>query len=147
MNNIITETLQETLEIVFGGKRLSYYGGVFIFSTIALILSLYRSSLKRDIKSSGTPEKFSNLFLFWDNTKRIVVNYLLIFLLARIFDLSNVLAMISVGFFVALGADIVIDWLMSKTKFLNLLKMDRESFPVIEQNSTKNEVPKSDNKD
>lgn len=144
MENIITEAIQETLEFIIGpDRKLSYYLSVFFFSTLALGVSLYASSKKRDKFSPCTPEKFSTLFLIWDSTKRVLVTYVLIYLIARSFDLSSILAMIGVGGFLAAGLDQAIAWFMSKTNLLDSLKMNRENFPTIPNN----EIPKSDNKD
>lgn len=123
MNN----SLLEALEIITGGKSGGYYIAGFVFSAMAIILSLYLHSRSRNPSSKATPEKFSLLFMFWDNLKRSVASLIVMFLIFRVFDCSDIKAMIGVGFFVALGVDKAIEFLMEKTNFLDILKVNRES--------------------
>jgi prefoldin subunit 5 len=48
------------------------------------------------------------------------------FILFRLFDLSNVFAMIGAGFFVAFGVDKAIEFLMEKTNIINFLQTKRK---------------------
>lgn len=126
------KSVNEALEIIFGGKSGGYYLAGFFFCSLAILLSWYIASRKRDVESTNTPIKFSWIFLIWDNLKKGFVTIALQFLLFRMFDLSNVAAMIGVGFFLSLGLDKAIEWLMQKTDFLNFLSRDRDKFPVNE---------------
>ena len=120
------EQLQEALEIILGGKNGSYYIAGFFFSFLAILISLWQHSKTRDKASLNTPLKFSWTFLLWDNFKRICVTIIVMFILFRMFDLSNVYAMIGVGFFVAFGLDKAIQFLMEKTDFINFLQPARK---------------------
>lgn len=119
------QIIVNTLERITGGKPLDYYAAGLIFSLIAITFSVYLHSRKRDVKSKNTPTKFSLYFMLWDNIKRAVVGLLFMFILFRLFDLSNVAMMIGVGFFVALGLDKGLEWLMEYTDIANFLKRDR----------------------
>lgn len=124
-------SIKEAFDIVLGGKSGGYYIAGFIFCFMAIVLSLYISSKKRDPQSPRTPAKFSWTFLFWDNAKRIVATLIVIFILFRIFDLSEIPGMLGVGFGVALGLDQIIEWMMRKFDFMEFLKSNREKFPKI----------------
>lgn len=131
------KSIKDAFDIVLGtndGKTGGYYLAGFIFCGMALLLSLYISSKKRDPASSNTPPHFSMLFMIWDNAKRAGATLILEFILFRIFDLSNVIAMVGVGFFVAAGLDQAIEWLMKHTNFLNFLQSNRDKFPTIPKN-------------
>lgn len=125
MNKLIFDTLK----ILTGDKEPSYYLSGFVFSFLAIILSMYLHSRKRDVDSPNTPRNFSYIFLIWDNFKRALASMIVMFIIFRVFDCSNVAVMISVGFFVALGVDKVIQWMMDNFNFLNFLKTDRKNFP------------------
>jgi hypothetical protein len=122
------KSIIEALEIISGGKSGGYYIAGFFFSLLSIILSIYLHSRKRDPASPHTPQKFSWSFLIWDNGKRMVVGLIVMFILFRLFDLSNVFAMVGAGFFVSFGLDKVIEFLMEKTNIMNFLKTDREKF-------------------
>ncbi len=122
-------SLREATEIIFGTKTGGYYLAGFVFSFAGILISLYYSSTKRDKASTNTPDKFSWSFLFWDNTKRVVVTLLTMFILFRVFDLSNILAMIGVGVVVTLFFDQVLEFIMSSSEIIKgLMKMNREKF-------------------
>lgn len=125
----LLQVIQDTMQRISGGKPADYYLAGIFFSCIAILLSWYLHSRKRDPASPNTPEKFSWLFLIWDNVKKSVVTLLLMFVLFRVFDLSNILLMIGVGFFLSLGLDKAIEWLMDNTNFLKLLERNRDNFP------------------
>lgn len=120
------KNILEALEIITGGRSGGYYISGLFFSLLAITLSVYMHSRKRNVLSINTPQKFSWLFMMWDNFKRAVVGLILMFLIFRLFDLAdNVAAMIGVGFFVAFGLDKAIQWLMDYTNIANFLKIDR----------------------
>jgi hypothetical protein len=75
--------MQEFKHLVLGNASVAYYMAAEFFAILALILSLYLHSRKRDVASSSTPVQFSLLFLVWDNTKRIVVGQIALFLIFR----------------------------------------------------------------
>ena len=125
------ETLKQTLEIILGDKQLSYYLAGFFFSGLAILLSLYHHSRKRDVESPNTPKKFSWTFLVWDNLKRIFITLIVMFILFRQLDLSDVWYQIGVGFLVSLCLDKVIEFLMKKSELVSkLMGMDREKFKI-----------------
>ncbi|MFT3680710.1 MAG: hypothetical protein QM791_23755 [Ferruginibacter sp.] len=118
--------ITEAMEIILGKKSEGYYLAGFFFSFLAILLSLYMHSRKRDRSSEKTPEGFSWKFLLWDNFKRIFASLICMFLLFRLFDLSNPAAMIGVGFCVGFGVDKLIEFLMERTNIMNFLKPDRK---------------------
>ena len=120
------KSLTEAINIIMGGKSGGYYLAGFFFSFLAILLSLYQSSRKRDKNSTKTPYNFSWLFLLWDNFKRMITSMIAMFILFRLFDLTNVFAMIGVGFFLALGLDKTIQFLMDKTDLMNFLEPARK---------------------
>ena len=118
----------DTLKIVTGEKPLSYYFAGFIFSLLAIILSLYLHSKERNKYSIATPINYSWKFLMWDNSKRIFTGMIVMFLFFRLFDLSNVFLMVGLGFAVALGLDKLIQFLMENTDLMKFLKKDRTNY-------------------
>lgn len=128
------KSIKEAFDIVLGvseGKTGGYYLAGFIFCAMAVALSLYVSSKKRDPNSKNTPVNFSVWFLIWDNAKRVGATMIVIFILFRIFDLSEIPGMLGVGFGVAFSLDQIIEWMMSKFNILDFLKSNREKFPQI----------------
>lgn len=119
-------SINEALEIILGGKSGGYYIAGLFFSFLAILLSLKFYSKTRNKWSQNTPVQFSWKFLLWDNFKRISTSLILMFLLFRLFDLSAPLAMVGVGFFVALGSDKVIQLLMDKTDLMQFLEPARK---------------------
>ena len=126
MNN-----MQAAYEIIFGEKPDGYYIAGFVFAGLAILLSLYISSKKRDPKSDATPEKFSWWFLIWDNAKRAGATMIVMFILFRVFDLSEIPAMLAVGFGVAICLDQIIEWMIGNFNFMKFLQSNREKFPQI----------------
>jgi len=120
------ESINEALQIILGGKSGGYYLAGFFFSLLAIILSLHQHSKTRDKYSINTPIKFSWGFLLWDNFKRITMSIIVMFILFRLFDLSNPFAMIGVGFFVSFGLDKAIQFLMEKTNIMQFLEPARK---------------------
>ncbi len=123
------QSISDALEIITGNKGGGYYLAGFFFAFLAILLSIYIHSKKRDKYSPNTPINYSWLFLLWDNGKRAAAGLIVMFLIFRMFDCSNVWVMIGVGFFVAMGVDKAIQFLMERTDFMNFLKTNRENFP------------------
>jgi len=124
----LKQSFVESVQIVMGGKPLSYYLAGFIFTFFAVLLSVYLHSKKRDVSSTNTPVQFSFKFLLWDNAKRAIATLITVFMLFRLFDLSSPFAMVGVGFFISFGLDKAIQFLMDKTNIANFLKTDRQNF-------------------
>ena len=124
------EAIAEAIEIITGGKSGGYYIAGFFFCALAVLLSLYHSSKKRDPLSPHTPENFSWVFLIWDNVKRALATLVVIFILFRVFDLAEPMLMIGVGFFASLFLDKIIEAMMKKSEAIGkLLEMNRDNFP------------------
>ena len=125
--------MQQFRQLVLGDLSLSYYLAALFFSGLAIILSMWAGSAKRNVDSTSTPKKYSFKFLLWDNTKRIVAGLIAMFLVYR-FSASIIghgLSMesaVGVGFFISMGLDQLIGWL--KQRF-DLLKMDRNKIMQI----------------
>ena len=119
-------SLNDAIQIIMGGKSGGYYLAGFFFSFLAVLLSLYSYSKTRNKNSKKTPYAFSWGFLIWDNFKRISTSIIAMFILFRLFDLSNPMAMVGVGFFVAFGLDKVIQFLMDKTDIMQFLEPARK---------------------
>lgn len=119
-------SINEAIGIITGGKTGGYYLAGFFFSFLAILLSLYIHSRTRDKNSPSTPYNFSWTFLLWDNFKRIVAGIIVMFILFRAADLSNIYAMLAVGFGVAFSLDKIIEFLMEKSNILDILKSDRK---------------------
>lgn len=121
------QSINEALKIIMGDKTGGYYIAGFFFSFLAILLSLFVIAKKRrDPDSPATPRKFSLSFLIGDNIKRIGATMIVMFLLFRMFDLSNVLHMVGVGFGVAFGFDKIIQFLIDKTDILKFLEPARK---------------------
>lgn len=119
--------MKEFKNLILGDLSGWYYLAAFVFSFLAIILSMWAGSSKRNIVSSSTPVQYSWRFLLWDNTKRIVVGLIAIFLVFRFTStlINRELSMevaVGVGFFISIGLDQLIGWL--KQKF-DILQMDR----------------------
>jgi hypothetical protein len=120
--------MEEFKKLILGNASIPYYLAAEFFAVLALILSLYLHSKKRDITSSSTPIQFSWLFLIWDNTKRIVVGQIALFLIFRfITELIgrqlNMWIAVGVGFSLSFGLDKVIQLLKDKS---TIFDMNRE---------------------
>ena len=122
----MTNAINESIQIVLGEKTGGYYIAGFFFSFLAILLSLYIHSKTRDKNSPSTPYNFSWKFLLWDNAKRIFAGMIVMFILFRAADLSNIYAMLGVGFTVAFSLDKIIQFLMDKSNVLNFLQPDRK---------------------
>ncbi len=122
--------MKEFKELILGGVTIPYYAAAAVFCFLAIILSMYIGSRKRNVQSQSTPELFSWSFLIWDNAKRIVVGMILMFLFFRfaVPAIGRQLSMevaFGIGCFLSMGLDQAIGFL--KQKF-DLLQMDREKF-------------------
>lgn len=120
--------MEEFKQLVLGPASVAYYMAAEFFAILALILSLYLDSRKRDVNSSSTPMKFSWLFLLWDNTKRIVVGQITLFILFRfatelIGRQLNMWIAVGAGFLLSFGLDKIIQWIKNKS---SILDMNRE---------------------
>lgn len=121
--------IKETIEIILGGKAVSYYIAGLFFTLLGILISLYHSSRNRNPNSPNTPYKFSWRFLLWDNTKRIAVSLIVVFLIFRGVDLPNVFAQVGVGIVITIALDKVVEWLMERSDIVcQLLGMDRKKY-------------------
>ncbi len=120
--------MQEFKQLILGNVSIAYYLAAEFFALLALILSLYLGSKKRDVASSSTPMEFSWLFLIWDNTKRIIVGQITLFLIFRFMTellgrQLNMWIAVGVGFFLSFGLDKAIQMLKDKS---TIFDMNRE---------------------
>lgn len=123
------DSINEAIQIIAGGKTLGYYLAGFAFAGLAIIISLYHGVSKRDAASPHTPVEFSWKFFIWDNTKRVVTTLIVMFLLFRIFDLSNPTLMIGVGFCVSFALDkIILSMMAWSDKVFSFFSTDRSKF-------------------
>jgi len=129
--------MKEFTQLISGGLSFSYYLASLFFSSLAILLSMWVGSAKRNVSSSSTPVKYSFRFLVWDNMKRIAAGLMAMFLVYR-FSASiighglSMEAAVGVGFFISAGLDQLIGWL--KQRF-SLLQMDREKIMnILNQN-------------
>lgn len=128
--------MEEFKQLVLGSVSVWYYAAAEFFALLAIILSLYLHSRKRDKESTATPPKFSVTFLLWDNTKRIVVGQITMFLIFRFAtewigrELNMGLA-VGIGFFLSFGIDKAIQWIKDK---YNVFDMPREK--IVEKITT-----------
>lgn len=117
--------MQEFKDLILGGVSIAYYMAAEFFALLALILSLYLHSKKRDPDAATTPQQFSWLFLVWDNAKRIVVGQIFLFLIFRfVTELLgrqlNMWIAVGIGFFLSLGLDRAIQWLKDRSDILQM---------------------------
>jgi len=120
--------MNEFKHLILGELSGWYYLAAFVFSFLAILLSMWAGSKKRDVASSSTPTNYSWRFLLWDNAKRIFMGLIAIFLCFRFASalINRALSMevaVGIGFFVSIGLDQVIGWLKQRFDFL---QMDRE---------------------
>ena len=129
MKEAIFKSIHDAFMIIGGGKSFGYYLAGFFFAGLAILISLYQSSRKRDVNSPNTPVQFSWRFLLWDNFKRAVTTLIVMFILFRVFDLGTPTLMIAVGFCVSLAFDQIIAAMMKWSDAIcNLLSSDRSKF-------------------
>jgi hypothetical protein len=119
--------MQEFKQYILGELSIPYYLAAFFFCSLAILISLYAHSRKRDPASPRTPVVFSWRFLIWDNLVRIGVTIALMFLFFRfspdIFGkpLSFPIA-VGIGVFLSFGLDKAIQWLQTKFDILKMVK-------------------------
>lgn len=135
--------MQEFKQLILGDVSVAYYLAAEFFALLALILSLYLHSKKRDVASAATPVEYSWLFLFWDNTKRIVVGQITLFLIFRFITelLARQLNMwiaVGVGFFLSFGLDKAIQIIKERS---SLFDMNREKMIEKISNTGNNQKP------
>ena len=125
--------MKEFTQLISGGLSFGYYLAALFFSSLAILLSMWVGSTKRDVNSKATPHQYSFRFLLWDNVKRIFGGLIAMFLVYR-FSSSiigrglSMEAAVGVGFFISMGLDQLIGWL--KQRF-DLLQMDRQKIMTI----------------
>lgn len=117
--------MQEFKDLVLGGVSVAYYLAAEFFALLALILSLYMHSKKRDLNAVSTPQGYSWLFLIWDNTKRIVVGQIAFFILFRFATeilgrQLNMWVAVGIGFVLSFGLDKVIQLIKDKSSFFDM---------------------------
>lgn len=122
--------IAEVKAAILGEKTVGFYVAAFFFAGLAIVISLYLHSRKRDVASANTPVKFSWYFLIWDNTKRIAVGIIVVFLILRFLSPAKMEAAVAIGFLVAFGLDKAIEVLMEKFNFLDFLRKDRDKLPT-----------------
>lgn len=129
--------MQEFKQLILGNVSVAYYAAAEFFALLALILSLYLNSRKRDVNSPATPAHFSWVFLIWDNSKRIVVGQIALFIIFRFATellgrKLNMWVAVGIGFFLSFGLDKVIQAIKNKS---SIFDMNREK--MIEKISSK----------
>ncbi|HUR65475.1 MAG TPA: hypothetical protein VMZ03_03925 [Chitinophagaceae bacterium] len=117
--------MKEFRDLVLGNVSIAYYLAAEFFALLALILSLNISAKKRDVNSSTTPVQYSFLFMVWDNTKRIVMGQIVLFLIFRFTTefLQRQLTMwmaVGIGFLLSFGIDRAIAMIRAKFDFLDM---------------------------
>lgn len=117
--------MQEFKQLILGNASVAYYMAAEFFALLALVLSLYLNSRKRDVSSSSTPVAFSWPFLIWDNSKRIVVGQMALFIIFRFTTellgrQLNMWVAVGVGFFLSFGLDKAIQAIKSKSTFFDM---------------------------
>lgn len=122
--------MEEFKQLILGEVSVAYYAAAEVFALLALIISLWLHSKKRDASSPTTPQKFSWGFLFWDNFKRIIVGQITMFLVFRFATefLGRKLDMwmaVGIGAGLSFGLDRFIMWMQSRT---TVFDMNREKF-------------------
>lgn len=74
---------KDILNQLLGPGEPAFFIAGFIFAMFGVVISLLFSSSKRDQANPETPEKFSWLYLIYDNGKRILLAFLLIIVTLR----------------------------------------------------------------
>jgi hypothetical protein len=119
--------MEEFKGYILGELSIPYYLAAFVFSSLAIIVSLLLHARKRNPNSARTPEKFSFSFLIWDNLIRVMVTLILMFFFfrfsPRLFggQLSMEIA-VAVGFFLSFGLDKALQWIQQRFDVLKMAK-------------------------
>ncbi len=122
--------MQEFIQLITGGLSPAYYLAALFFSFLAIFLSMWAGSAKRNRSSARTPVQYSFKFLFWDNTKRILAGLVAMFLLYRftatlIPQNMTMESAVGIGFFISMGLDQFIGSVKQRFRFF---RMDRSRF-------------------
>jgi len=118
--------MKEFQQLILGNVSAAYYLAAFVFAFLGILASLLVHSKKRDIDSPRTPDKFSWLFLFFDNIKRIIAGLIVMFILFRFFnEISgkqlNMWWAVLIGVLLAsYGVDKVFQIIKGKSSFLDV---------------------------
>lgn len=117
--------MHEFKQLVLGNVSIAYYAAAEFFALLALVLSLWLHSQKRDKAAPTTPEPFSWIFLIMDNVKRIVVGQIALFLIFRFASevlgrQLNMYMAVGIGFALSYGLDKFIQYLKQKTSFFDI---------------------------
>jgi hypothetical protein len=117
------DALAELKRNILGPLSVGYYLSAFFFSLLGILLMLYITSKKRDVGSTSTPVHFSWQFLLWDNTKRIFIGLIVMYLLFRFTTEFlqrelNMYVALGIGFVVASGVDWVVGWIKDRVDWL-----------------------------
>lgn len=120
------QTVNETLELILGEKAISYYLASFFFSTIAILIMLYVGAQKRDVDSSRTPVQFSFWFLLYDNAKKALATYALLFLGYRFLPEFQMEWAVGLGLAASAGVVFLLntlaEWIPGFKKFIQVKK-------------------------
>lgn len=117
--------MHEFKQLILGNVSIAYYAAAEFFALLALILSLWLHSQKRDTSAPSTPQSFSWIFLIMDNVKRIVVGQIALFLIFRFASEAlgrqlNMYMAVGIGFALSFGLDKFIQFLKEKTSFFDV---------------------------
>lgn len=126
MNN----ELNEALAIILGDKSIGTYLAYMFFCFLGILLSLKRSSKRRNPTSDSTPKEFSWKFLIWDNLTRALFTLIVMFIILRAITFPEdwVLLVVGLGFFLSMNLDLAIDFLEQRSTLIkNMLKMPRKT--------------------
>jgi hypothetical protein len=124
--------ISKVKSLILGEIAPEYYVAAFFFSGLAILLSLYLQSLKRDKTSTSTPVHYSWKFLLWDNAKRIMAGIITAFLFYRFPGqaLSHSLDMwvaVAIGFLLSFGVDRAIMMIMKRANG-SVFDQDRDEY-------------------
>jgi hypothetical protein len=124
------QSIHAAIAFILGNRPDGYYLASFFFAIIAVIISMYIHSRKRNVNSHDTPVRFSWYFLLWDNAKRGFIGVLVTFLLLRFFGPASMEWAVAISFFVAGSLDTAIAFVFENFNFLDFLKRDRDKLPT-----------------
>lgn len=96
------------------GKPVSYYLINFFWSSLAMYVMLYIHAQGRDPNSTRTPQKFSNIFLIWDNIRKITVTYALLFAAYALIPEMNQVFALGLGVAASFGVVFLFNFLADK---------------------------------
>lgn len=124
------KSIHAAIAFILGNRPDGYYLASFFFAVIAVMISMYVHSRKRDKSSPNTPSRFSWFFLIWDNIKRGFVGLLVTFLLLRFCGPSSMEWAVAMCIFVSASLDTAIAFIFDNFNFLNFLKQNRDKLPT-----------------